>query len=154
MIVGKRVSVCGTARIALPLNVVLVLVCCLQYVTPFAPCRCRVASKPVCASLCAPLLVNPLLVERVNGVPEEPELHLKIYVRSVSDGMWSPWTSPVWPVRSPSWMVVHQTSFGESPLAVQGTAPLAQCKSSSYICDFGVPCHWPEANCCNSGPRG
>ena len=116
-------------------------------------CLLRVAAS-LCASLCAPILVNPLLDERVNGVPEEPELHLKIYVRSVSDGMWSPWTSPVWHVRSPSWMVVPETSFGESPLAVQGTAPLAQCKLSSCICDFGVLCHWPEATCCKAGLRG
>ena len=133
----------GTPRIAFPLHVVLVFVCSLQNVTLLPPAGV-VLPASLCASLCAPILVNPLLDERVSGVPEEPELHLKIYVRSVSDGMWSPWTSPVWHVRSPSWMVVPETSFGKSPLAVQGTAPLAQCKLSSCICDFGVLCLWPE----------
>ena len=121
---------------------------------PLLPPAGVVLPASLCASLCAPILVNPLLDERVSGVPEEPELHLKIYVRSVSDGMWSPWTSPVWHVRSPSWMVVPETSFGESPPAGQGTAPLAQCKLSSGICDFGALCHWPEATCCKAGLRG
>ena len=34
----------------------------------------------LCASLCIPTLVNRLLDERVSGVPEESELHLKIYL--------------------------------------------------------------------------
>ena len=40
----------------------------------------RVASKIVCQPLHS-TRVNCLLDERVSGVPEEPELHLKIYLR-------------------------------------------------------------------------
>ena len=39
----------------------------------------------------------------------------------------------VWPVRRPSLMVGGKTSVEESPVAVQGTAPLARSKSSSYM---------------------
>ena len=35
---------------------------------------------------------NPLLDERVSGVPVEPELHPQIYLRNVSDGTRSPLT--------------------------------------------------------------
>merc|ERR1712012_738359 len=42
----------------------------------------------------------------------------------------------------PAEVVDVKTSVQESPVAVQATVPLAQCKSSSYMfcCDFGVPC--------------
>ena len=36
-------------------------------------------------------------------------------------------------VGSPSWMVDAKTSVEESPVAVQGTAPLSRCESSSYM---------------------
>ena len=41
----------------------------------------------LCASLCTQILNDPLIDERVSGVPVEPELHSPIYLRNVSDGM-------------------------------------------------------------------
>ena len=51
----------------------------------------------------------------------------------------------------PAEVVDSKTSVEESRAAVQGTAPVAQCKSSSYTfcCDCGVPCYCGQGSTCS-----
>ena len=56
----------------------------------------------------------------------------------VTDGYITPAGSKRFPVGSPGWMVA-KTSVEESPVAVQGTAPLPRCESSFYLSNANLP---------------